>query len=237
MNLKKTRLIALTLFVGMLAMVAAAACGSGSEPEDVDIPVTIKDGKMSPATIKVKQNDTITLKIDADVPGEFHLHTYDIESDIHGDEITDFVFVADATGRFRITYHPASEKVGHGSLFQSEELAPGETFTYLVDDHLSSETVPFHSHLRPALAGSIIVSQPAGQVATAAIAYNDDEVEPHEVIVGPGTVITWTNNSSVPQTVISGLHADMAMDGHGGEDEHGDGETEIDLGFMEVQPR
>ncbi|NQW22519.1 MAG: cupredoxin domain-containing protein [SAR202 cluster bacterium] len=243
MNTKLASLIAMLMVIGLLA----AACGGG-EPEDIDIPVTITEGKMSPETIKVKQGDTVTLQIDADVPGEFHLHTYDIESDIPGGETADFLFVADATGRFKITYHPQAEMDNHGGLFESEELKPGDTFSYEVADHQAGETVPFHSHLRPALAGSIIVSQEPGQTATVEIRYSDTVAEPHEVNVGPGTVITWVNNSSEPQTVISGLHADMVMadgmadgmameDQQHQEDEHQDEAAEIEVGFLEVQPR
>ena len=233
MNTKLISLITILMVIGILA----AACGGG-EPEDIDIPLTITEGNMSPETIKVNQGDTVTLKIDADVPGQFHLHTYDIESDIPESETTDFLFVADATGRFKITYHPQAEMDNHGGLFESEELKPGDTFSYEVTDHQVGETVPFHSHLRPALAGSIIVSKELGQTTDVEIRYSDTAAEPHEVNVGPGTVITWVNNSSVPQTVISGLHADMVMeDNEHDEDEHQDEEAEIEIGFLEVQPR
>jgi plastocyanin len=60
------------------------------------------------------------------------------------------------------------------------------------------------------------------------------------VIVDPGTVITWTNNSSTPQTVISGLHSDMKMEMEMEEEDEHDEENkegEIEIGFLEVQPR
>lgn len=248
MNIKKLKLTGLIMVVGLLAMVAAVACGGG-DPEELDIPVSIEAGEMSPGTIKVKQGDMVTLKIQADTGGEFHLHTYDIEADIEAETETDFYFVAEATGRFKITYHPQGEgdhdDDGHGGLFESEELASGETFSYEIEDHQAGETVPFHSHLRPALNGNIIVSEEEGQTDTVAIVYNDDGAVPDEVHVGPGTVITWTNNSSDHQTVISGLHADMVMDEDSDmdmdtgadADEHDDEEEEIEIGFVEVQPR
>ncbi|MBC8280952.1 MAG: hypothetical protein H8E48_09225, partial [Chloroflexi bacterium] len=152
MNIKKPRLISLLIAVGLFAMVAAAACGGG-DPEELDIPVSITAGEMSPGTIKVKQGDMVTLKIDADEGGEFHLHTYDIEADIESDSVTDFYFVAEATGRFKVTYHPQGEhdegdhdEDSHGGIFESEELAPGATFSYEIEDHQAGETVPFHSH-------------------------------------------------------------------------------------------
>ena len=98
--------------------------------------------------------------------------------------------------------------------------------------------MPFHSHLRPALNGSIVVSQDSGRTGAAAIEYSDEGAEHHEVIVDPGTVITWTNNSSTPQTVVSGLHSDMKMEMED-EEEHDEEnkEGEIEIGFLEVQPR
>ena len=239
MNMRKLKLTGLIMAVGLMAMVAAAACGGG-DPEELDLEIRIMEGVMSPATIEVKQGDMVTLNIDADEGGAFHLHTYGIEMDIEGGQETDFFFVAKATGRFKITYHPAGEhdEGGHGGIFESEELAPGASFSYEIDEHLAGETVLFHSHLRPALNGSIVVSQDSSRTGAAAIEYSDEGAEPHEVIVDPGTVITWTNNSSTPQTVISGLHSDMKMKMEE-EEEHDEEnkEGEIEIGFLEVQPR
>jgi plastocyanin len=247
MNIKKSTLTALLMAVGLIAMIAATACGGG-DPEELDLPVSITGGVMDPGTIKVKQGDMVTLKINADEGGEFHLHTYDIEADIPAATVTDFYFVAEATGRFKITYHAQNEEheeETHGGIFKSHELAPGSSFSYEVDEHQADEMIPFHSHLRPALNGTIMVSQEPGQIAEVSIEYTEEAAEPHEVMVGPGTVITWTNNSSVPQTVISGLHADMVMEDDGDhdnememdeEEEHDEGE-EIEIGFLEVQPR
>jgi plastocyanin len=111
MNIKKPTLTALLVAVGLIAMIAAAACGGG-DPEELDLPVSITGGVMEPGTIKVKQGDMVTFKIQADQGGEFHLHTYDIEADIPAATVTDFYFVAEATGRFKITYHPVAED-GH----------------------------------------------------------------------------------------------------------------------------
>ena len=216
----------------------------------LDVPVSIKSGVMDPKTIEVKQGDMVTLKILSDESGEFHLHTYDIEADIPANQKTDFYFVAEATGRFKITYHPMSENEhgggahgeddSHGGIFESEAISPGESFVFEIHKHLEGKTIPFHSHLRPALNGSISVAHTSGQPASVAIEYTNESAKPHEVDVAPGTVITWTNNSSIPQTVVSGHHSDMAMGEHKPNqhkmDEHQEGE-EVEIGLLEVQPR
>ena len=233
----------------LITMLVVSACSS-SDPEALDLPVTIKSGVMDPGTIKVKQGDMVTLKILADKGGEFHLHTYDIESAIQADKETDFYFVAEATGRFKLTYHPmADDKHGssmhhddgsHGEIFESETIAPGDSFSFEIHKHLAGKTFPFHSHLRPALNGSINVAHKSGQTGSVAVQYTDEGVEPQEINSSPGTVITWTNNSSVPQSVISGHHADMAMGEHKTDKhkmgEHDEGE-EVQIGLWEVQPR
>ena len=108
MNTKKLKLTGLLLAVGLIAIIAGVGC-SGGDPQELDIEVSIDHGVMNPETIEVIQGDMVTLKILANEGGEFHLHTYDIEMDIEASSETDFFFVAEATGRFKITYHPQGE--------------------------------------------------------------------------------------------------------------------------------
>ena len=96
----------------ILTTALAAACGS-AEPEEVEISVSLRDKQMTPETIQVSQHDTVTLKIDSDAPGSLHLHGYNIEQAVTLGTIEDFVFAADATGRYRIAFHPAASG-GHG---------------------------------------------------------------------------------------------------------------------------
>ncbi len=55
--------------VALMTLILAVAC-SRSDPEALDLPITIKSGVMDPETIKVKQGDMVTLKILADEGGE-----------------------------------------------------------------------------------------------------------------------------------------------------------------------
>ena len=98
--------------LAVLIAVLAAACGS-SDPEELEISVSLRDKNMTPETVRVSQHDTVTLKIDSDAPGSLHLHGYDIEQTVTPGTVADFVFVADATGRYRMAFHPAAAG-GHG---------------------------------------------------------------------------------------------------------------------------
>jgi len=104
MTINPFRISLLIITMAGVGTILAAACG-GSTPEAVEIPVTVEGKTMNPGTIRVKQGDMVTLKINAEDDGEFHLHGYDIEQNIDGDAVASFYFVADATGRFKITFH------------------------------------------------------------------------------------------------------------------------------------
>ena len=102
-----TYLLGLALVVPLLM----AACG-GSEPEELEFHVKVEHEKLNPESIKVKQHDMVTLKIESEEPGEFHLHGYDIERDVKPGEVVDLVFEADITGGFKITFHNLEEHEG-----------------------------------------------------------------------------------------------------------------------------
>ena len=93
-------------------LLGSVACGGGG-PEELEIYAELANGQLNPGTIQVGQGDTVTLKFETEESGEIHLHGYNIERDLDPHGVVDFTFVADATGRFRITFHEASDE--HGS--------------------------------------------------------------------------------------------------------------------------
>ena len=108
------------------ALLLAAACGTGAPaapgepsavietepsqvgPESVVAVSFIKD-VMTPETIQVKQGDNVTLNLETDRPGSFHIHGYDLQQESVVGEVTQFQFVANATGRFRVNFHGVAE--------------------------------------------------------------------------------------------------------------------------------
>ena len=101
-----------------LALAFIAACGGG-DPEELKIPVKVEQERLIPETVRIKQDDMVTLKIEADEAGQLHLHGYDVEKAISPGQVIDLYFVANATGRFRITFH--SDEVGAGSEGEHKE--------------------------------------------------------------------------------------------------------------------
>ncbi len=97
-----------------LTVIAVAACGGGGGgPEELEIGVKLEGDKLSPKTIQVGQRDTVTLKIEPDRPGEIHLHGYDIEKDLEAKQVTEMVFVANATSRSAKSNVPVEKRSGH----------------------------------------------------------------------------------------------------------------------------
>ena len=116
-----TWLLGLALAVSVLV----AACGGGG-PEELEIPVRVDQERLSPETVRVKHGDMVTLRIQADDDGEFHLHGYDIERDVSTGQVVDLYFVADATGRFKITFHAEEATTGsEGEHKEDEETTIG----------------------------------------------------------------------------------------------------------------
>ena len=114
-----------TLGILVLTVLLVAACGPSS-PADISsvgdsattspvasgevaqqsfVAVSFADDQLTPETIQVKQGDMVTLNLETDRPGTFHIHGYDLEKEATVGEVTDFQFEANATGRFRINFH------------------------------------------------------------------------------------------------------------------------------------
>jgi hypothetical protein len=100
-----------------LVIVFSFAGFSLVQAEDLKIAVMIEHDhhdsenmiKLVPKIIRVKQNDRVTLKIETMQNGIMHLHGYDIENEVKKGKLGNFHFDANATGRFKITFHAKEE--------------------------------------------------------------------------------------------------------------------------------
>ena len=81
---------------------------SNGTPQESVVAVSFSGDHLTPETIRVKQGDDVALKLETDRPGSFHIHGYDLEKEAVVGEVTEFQFVTNATGRFRITFHGAA---------------------------------------------------------------------------------------------------------------------------------
>ena len=113
----------LTLLALALLLLMLAACGPSAGPQELTLTAKFEAGKLTPETLQAKQGDMVTLQIETDRPGSFHLHGYDLEEEGAVGTVTDFQFVADATGRYRIAFHGG---VGHDGSGDTEPMATGE---------------------------------------------------------------------------------------------------------------
>lgn len=82
-----------------------SASAASEESQESVVAVQFSGGELSPETIQVKHGDNVTLGLETDRPGSFHIHGYDLEQEARVGEVTKFQFVANATGRFGINFH------------------------------------------------------------------------------------------------------------------------------------
>lgn len=96
--------------------------------EDRVFNINIKNGTLPSAEklMRVKKGDQVTWKILSDADGQLHIHAYHIELNIQSGVKKVHSFQAFATGRYRVDWHPESER-GKG-IHREEGLALFEVF-------------------------------------------------------------------------------------------------------------
>ena len=108
--------------ISILPMILIGASCVTSEPQDVTFDVTITEGTWNVAgnVIKVNQGDHVTINVESDAKGGFHIHGYDLFNEVAPDTPLTFDFEAAATGKFEIMFHPFSlasdMDEGHGGV-------------------------------------------------------------------------------------------------------------------------
>ena len=86
------------------ATIAIIGCG-GSEPETINVDVSIQGRTMAPSEIVVNHDDRLVMNISSDEPGLIHIHGYDVDQEIKKGDILKLELDAYATGMFKIAFH------------------------------------------------------------------------------------------------------------------------------------
>ncbi|MGZ4591769.1 MAG: cupredoxin domain-containing protein [Actinomycetes bacterium] len=88
--------------------VSSTGSTSGSpSSKAVQISVSVKDGKVSPAThrVKIAKGSQVRLIVTSDVDDEAHVHGYEIEKELMAGQPTTIEFTADQQGLFEVETH------------------------------------------------------------------------------------------------------------------------------------
>jgi nitrous oxide reductase len=117
--LSRNRVLIVAAFLVVFVVVAGVLIYSNRRGgQNVSFDVTVTGAKtMSPDTLKVHQNDTVTINIRSDTNGEVHLHEYDISFDTKAGQTISKTFKADKTCTCEIEWE--STKTGLGQLVVS----------------------------------------------------------------------------------------------------------------------
>jgi len=96
---------------------ATSAIAADSSEKTLDLTITGGAVPAAQRLLRVQKNDAVRLRVTSDAPGEIHLHAYRVQAALAPGAPAEFSFVAFATGRYRIEWHPASARgeppVGH----------------------------------------------------------------------------------------------------------------------------
>jgi hypothetical protein len=93
----------------------AIGWGATVQAAELAFDLKIEKGRVAKSmrTIRVKQDDAVTLRWSSDRPIVLHLHGYDIERKVEPGAVTEMTFVARATGRFSVEEHKLDGKGGN----------------------------------------------------------------------------------------------------------------------------
>lgn len=242
----KVSLLAISSLLSLLLM---AACGGGT-PEDVSFDLAIADGGLAgdESTFVAKQDDTVTLNLTSDAHGEVHIHGYDLTQDVGPGESSSITFLADATGRYAMEFHPSEEAstdcdvdvTGMAIRLSVEPAAEAGHYLASVETDNFDFSLASGDHWHLSSDGETVgmFYQASAEV--------DLGVGMHEVVAqlnsGEHCALPVSDMMMVGD---SALDDGMAMDDHDGEDEHdaeeehaheGDGEP-FSIGAIEIRPR
>ena len=114
----------LRLALAGIFILAALTCQAAEK----EFELNIQNGKVPKGSylMKVQKGDQIRWKVLSDADGELHIHAYHIDQIIKAKKPTMYSFTATATGRYRVEWHPESER-GKG-VHHSEPLALLEVY-------------------------------------------------------------------------------------------------------------
>ena len=72
------------VLVFSLVISAAVSCSNSNTPGEKNFRITVRNGKPAGGvqTLEVKQGDTVVIRYGTDVMANFHIHGYDIETEV-----------------------------------------------------------------------------------------------------------------------------------------------------------
>ena len=89
---------------------ASSSTKAAAAAKATDIVVSVKDGKVSPKThrVKVAVGSPVRILVSSDVDDEVHVHGYDIEREVSAGQSVTIEFTADQTGVFEVETHESN---------------------------------------------------------------------------------------------------------------------------------
>jgi hypothetical protein len=108
------------LAVGLVALSGCTASSGPCGPATLTLNVTVTDNGMDPSDLQACRDQDVTIVIDSQTDGEFHLHGYDIGQPLTAGQEATVEFTADVAGQFIIERHGETDEAEIGVLTVNE---------------------------------------------------------------------------------------------------------------------
>lgn len=81
-----------------------------TEPVAKLVEVSVTNRLLAPNVVTVTEGETVTIRVNTDETGEFHISGYEIENDMETGTLLEFSFLADKPGRYNFELHPKTDE-------------------------------------------------------------------------------------------------------------------------------
>ena len=102
------RIFLMGCFSALLLLVSCGDDPTNRTPGHASFTIDIQNRKMDQTgPLEIQRGQEVTMDLQADEPGEVHVHGYDLRFELDPMVARSIEFVADYPGRFAVAFHPA----------------------------------------------------------------------------------------------------------------------------------
>ena len=103
----RARLAGVVLGAALTGLAPGLLCGADAPAKVFELRINGGTLPLAQRVMRVAKGDTLRWRVTSDAAGQIHLHAYRLAAQVAPDQVSEVVFDAFASGRFRVEWHPA----------------------------------------------------------------------------------------------------------------------------------